>query len=61
MTQKRKSSSKKAECSAEDELLEQIASENEAFQKLLEIVNEGSEKKKSKSNINQIKKNANNY
>jgi hypothetical protein len=61
MTQKRRSCSKKIESCTEDELLEQIASENEALQKLLEIVNEGSEEKESKSNINQTKKNANNY
>ncbi len=59
MTQKRKT--KKNENPTEDELLDQIALENEALQKLLEIVNEGSDRKKSKLNINQTKKNANNY
>ncbi len=59
MTQKRKT--KKNENPTEDELLDQIALENEALQKLLKIVNEGSDRKKSKLNINQTKKNANNY
>ena len=59
MTQKRKT--KKNENPTEDELLDQIALENEALQKLLKIVNEGSDRKKSKLNINQTKNNANNY